>query len=77
MGTKWLLPLQAHVHRLGRQPGEGGVVGGRRRKKRVGGKERGRRRWIPFVRKSMIGKPIEIERALVVVRGWEDKGMER
>lgn len=47
------------------------------RKKRVGGKERGRRRWVPFVRKSMIGKTIEIERTLVVVRGWEDEGMER
>ena len=38
-------------------------------------KERGRGRWIPFVRKSIIGKPIEVESALVVVRGWEEEGM--
>lgn len=81
MDTKWLLPLQAHVHRLGRQAGRGGVGGGRRGRrkwksgKREWEKERGRGRWIPFVRKSIIGKPIEIESALVVVRGWEEEGM--
>lgn len=37
------------------------------------GKERGKGRWIPCVRKSPIGKPIEIESTLVVVRGWEEE----